>query len=70
MSSEGLITESPLLTTKEACRYLRVCRTKLWALGKEGEIPIIYLAGRTPRYLRVDLDAFIERRRAIGGRNA
>jgi excisionase family DNA binding protein len=63
MENTESAVESPLLTTKETCKYLRLGRTKVNSLRRSGEIRVVYLAGRSPRYLKSDLDAFIERRR-------
>lgn len=55
--------ESPLLTTEEACDYLKISRTSLYALVKKGLIASIHpVSGRTA-YLKADLDAFIATRR-------
>jgi excisionase family DNA binding protein len=56
--------ESPLLTTSEACRYLKIGRTSLYCLVKRGELAQVHpLEGRSA-YLKDDLDAFILARRS------
>jgi excisionase family DNA binding protein len=55
--------ESPLLTTEEACDYLKISRTSLYVLAKKGLIASIHpVSGRTA-YLKTDLDAYIAARR-------
>jgi excisionase family DNA binding protein len=56
-------TESPLLTTDEACDYLKISRTSLYQLAKKGLIAAIHpVSGRTA-YLKTDLDTYIATRR-------
>jgi len=55
--------ESPLLTTDEACDYLKISRTSLYQLAKKGLIAAIHpVSGRTT-YLKTDLDTYIATRR-------
>ena len=53
----------PLLDLTEAQRYLGVSRTTFYELRQTGEIPEIQLTPRCVRFLRADLDAFIQKRR-------
>jgi excisionase family DNA binding protein len=60
---ENVPLESPLLTTVEACRYLKISRASLYNLVKRGALAQVHpLKGRTV-YLKDDLDAFILTRR-------
>jgi excisionase family DNA binding protein len=54
---EGL--SSPLLTTEEACQYLRIGRSTLYALIKDGQIAQIHPVPGRSAFLKVDLDQFI-----------
>lgn len=55
--------ESPLLTTEEAHEYLKICRTSLHHLVKQGLLtPVNPVPGRT-MYLKSDLDAYITTKR-------
>ncbi len=56
-----------LLRSKEAAIYLGISERKLWTLGRGGEIPRVCF-GRTVRYDRVDLDAWIEKSKRRRGR--
>lgn len=57
--------EQRLLTPKEAAAYLNIGERTLWTITAEGTIPSIKL-GRSVRYDRNDLDAFICGRRRTG----
>lgn len=58
------LSESPLLNTEEACDYLKIGRSSLYSLVKDGVIPAVHpVAGRTS-YLKTDLDEFILNRRS------
>jgi len=60
---QTVIRDSPLLTTEEACDYLKISRTSLYSLVKKGLIaPVHPVAGRTA-YLKTDVDAYILARR-------
>jgi len=52
--------ETLLITDKEASRLLRISRSKFHVLVAEGRIPRLKL-GRSARYRRVDVLAFVER---------
>lgn len=52
-----------LLTYAEAAKYLGVGYSTVRQIAARGEIPLIYVAPRTPRIDRVDLDAYIEQRK-------
>ena len=51
-----------LLTVAEAARYLSISRTTLYRLTDRGEIAVVRLS-RDPRFLKSDLDAFIQTKR-------
>lgn len=48
-----------LLTPAEAAALLRVSRTTLWRLGREGRLRVRRLSSRNFRYLRADVEALI-----------
>ncbi len=55
-----------ILTRGEACKFLKIGRTKLWSLTKAEKIPAYRVGeGRTSdlRYKRADLLAWLERNR-------
>jgi len=58
--------EEEILTSEEACRFLKIGRTKLWELTKNNEIPA-YKLGRAKsaslRYKRSELMGWLERNR-------
>jgi excisionase family DNA binding protein len=54
----------PLLTINEAARYLRVGRTTLYQLIKEGELQIVKLVQGRTLFLQRDLDSFIESKKS------
>ena len=51
-----------LLTTEETAKLLTVSPRTVWALTKTGALPSIRI-GRSVRYSRQDIDAFIAARR-------
>lgn len=53
-------TVSAALTIDEAADYLRVCRSTLYKLFREGQLKPAKVGGRT-LVRRVDADAFLER---------
>ena len=55
--------ENALLNLSAAQKYLGVSRTTFYELRQTGEIPEIQLTPRCVRFLRADLDAFIQKRR-------
>lgn len=54
------VAEPELLRPREAARLLAIGERSLWALTKAGKIAAVRLLGRTVRYHRRDIDAFIE----------
>ncbi len=54
-----------LLTTEQAAKILTISPRHLWDLTKRGVLPAIKI-GRSVRYARVDIDAFIAARRTKG----
>jgi excisionase family DNA binding protein len=63
MKSPTSTDENALLDLPAAQRYLGVSRTTFYVLRQTGEIPEIQLTPRCVRFLRADLDAFIQKRR-------
>jgi excisionase family DNA binding protein len=55
-----------LLTAREAAKILTISPRHLWDLTDRGELPAIKI-GRSVRYARADIDAFIAKSRT--GRN-
>lgn len=55
-----------LLTAREAAEILTISPRHLWDLTKRGVLPAIKI-GRSVRYARADIDAFIAKSRT--GRN-
>jgi len=54
---------SPLLTTEEACEYLKISRSSLYSLVKKGLISAVHpVSGRTA-YLKQEIDEYILTRR-------
>ena len=61
--TQNALSKSPLLTTEEACEYLKISRSSHYLLVKKGFIAAVHpVAGRTA-YLQADIDAFILARR-------
>ena len=54
----------PLLTINEAARYLRVGRTTLYQLMKEGELQTVKLVQGRTHFCQQDLDSFIESKKS------
>lgn len=52
----------PLLTRKEAAKYLNISERHLWTITNRGDLPRITLDSAV-RYAQADLDAYIDRRR-------
>ena len=55
--------ESPLMTVPEAAAYLRIGRSTLYSLVKEGELPQVHLLTGRSAFLKADLDDYINSRR-------
>ncbi len=53
--------KKPLLTVKQACELLGICRDTLTSLYQRGKLRVIRL-GRAVRFRPEDLESFIERR--------
>ena len=60
----------PLLTVKNAAKYLSISERKLWSLTECGDIPAVKF-GRCVRYDVADIDAFISKQKTTfqGARN-
>ena len=57
-----------ILTSREAQKLLKIGRTKLWALTKDGHLPAYRIGeGKTSalRYKRVELLKWLERNRIV-----
>jgi len=57
-----------ILTSREAQKLLKIGRTKLWALTKNGHVPAYRIGeGKTSalRYKRVELLKWLERNRIV-----
>ena len=55
--------ENELLTIDEVAKLLKVHRSHVFRLLKEGELPVIRRGSRYTRILRSDLMAFIQKHR-------
>ena len=51
---------SPLMTVGEAHRYLKISRSSLYNLVKEGVLTPVNIVPKRATYLKSDLDAFID----------
>jgi excisionase family DNA binding protein len=58
------MTDSELLTVREAARYLSISRTAVYTLIARDELDAVYPIGRALRVTRASLVALIERRQA------
>ncbi|MDF3154790.1 helix-turn-helix domain-containing protein [Mesorhizobium sp. XAP10] len=59
-SKTGLGVTSAALTIDETADYLRICRSTVYKLFREGQLKPAKVGGRT-LVRRVDADAFLER---------
>ncbi|MEN6370423.1 MAG: helix-turn-helix domain-containing protein [Armatimonadota bacterium] len=55
-----------LLTPKEVMEMLRIGRTTLHKLVREGKLPAVHIGYRTYRFRSKDVEAFIESARKGG----
>ena len=55
---------SPLMSVGEAHRYLKISRSSLYNLVKEGVLTPVNIVPKRATYLKSDLDAFIESQKA------
>jgi len=55
-------SSEPLMKAPELMNYLRISRTKLWQLVKEGGLPA-YRIGGDFRYRKSEIDAWLEAQR-------
>lgn len=60
------VDESKPLTASQAREYLGKCKTSFYHLVKNGEIPFA-LSGKVKRFLKSDLDKYLNRNRTLGG---
>ena len=60
MSDTG--DSTPLMTSREAMRYLNVSRTTLWRLTRDGMLPA-YRIGGDLRFKMADIQGFLERQK-------
>jgi excisionase family DNA binding protein len=64
VDKNGLTDLVACLTTEEVLAYLNVTPRTIYRLIRTGELPAIRI-GRQWRFRRSDLDAFVERQRAV-----
>ena len=57
------MVENELLTIDEVAKFLKVHRSHIFRLMKEGELPVVKRGRRYTRILRSDLATFIQRHR-------
>jgi excisionase family DNA binding protein len=55
--------QEPLLTADEVAALLRVPRTTVYRLARQGSLPVVRVSSRGIRFLRHDVDRWITRRR-------
>lgn len=67
-TTKAPVIEPMLLTPEQAAAFVAVSERTLWSLGNSGEIPRVMI-GRSVRYDRRDLIAWIDRKK-IGGNDA
>ena len=60
MSPKEETQKDEVLTTKEACKLLKISKTTLWRLNKRGEIPTRKLNTKTV-FLKSDLLTYLKR---------
>lgn len=60
----GDSSSEPLMKTPEVMSYLKISRTKLWQLVKEGGLPA-YRIGGDFRYRKSEIDAWLEAQRHV-----
>lgn len=52
-----------LMTGRQACALLQICRTTLWRYVRKGTLPPPVLVGSLKRWRLSDLQSFVENRR-------
>lgn len=62
-------TEPKLLTTPEACAFLRIGRTTLYAISNLGRIPKTKIKGQV-RWQRAALERYVQQQTRVGRRRA
>ena len=67
--AEAAVSESGAITLKEGAEYLKCHPWTLYRLAKLGKLPVFRLGGEW-RFLRSDLEAWIERQHGESGRQA
>ncbi len=65
-SQDELTGEALLLTPEQAAQVLRVGRTTLYALIKDGDLRPIHI-GRSCRLSRAELERYVDRLEALAG---
>ena len=65
-TASGYPPSEPLMKTPEVMDYLKVSRTKLWQLVKEGGLPA-YRIGGDFRYRKSEIDAWLQAQRHLPG---
>lgn len=58
--------QAAALSVDEACIYIGIGRAHLYRLMDEGSVPSLHV-GRRRLLLRKDLDAFLDRQKAVAG---
>lgn len=61
--ARGKEVKMQVLTVKETCELLRICRTTLWSLRKKGELKGFNVGGRV-FYTKDEIVEYIERLRS------
>jgi excisionase family DNA binding protein len=65
MKTTQITNETALFSIEEACHFLGIGKTTFWQLRKVLKIPEVRLLGRSPRFLRADLEAVIQGARIV-----
>jgi hypothetical protein len=60
---KSMSEQSPLMTQKEAAAYLKCCWQSLRNYRLAGQGPPYSRVGKSPRYRKTDLDAWLEKSR-------
>mgnify|MGYP003393461487 CR=1 FL=1 len=51
--------DSPLMTTKDVCAYLRVSLVTIYRMIRDKKIPVIRVSGRW-RFIKTEIDKWME----------
>jgi len=66
MPSDATPAEPLLLTVRETAAALALCEKSVWALTRDGKLPVVRI-GRAVRYSRDDILTFIRTAKSQGG---